>query len=81
MKTRLKRYEKSQDGQFKRISSELVTFVRITGEKSAIVKDKNGKEKTVRRSSLLDVPQSILYPDIPVINKEHEDWRKYNYFD
>lgn len=72
------------NGQINKIPSELVTFVCITGEKSAKVIDKNGKQHTVRRDTLLDVPQNILYPNIPVaVPKvyDEESMRKAFYYD
>jgi uncharacterized membrane protein YjjB (DUF3815 family) len=56
----------------------------IPGEKSAKVIDKNGKQHTVRRDTLLDVPQHILYPNIPVVVPkvyDEESMRKAFYYD
>ena len=83
MITRHKRYEQV-NGQWVKIPSDLVTFVCITGEKSAKVIDKNGKQHTVRRDTLLDVPQHVLYPNIPVaVPKvyDEESMRKAFYYD
>lgn len=83
MITRHKRYEQV-NGQWVKIQSDIVTFVCITGEKSAKVIDKYGKQHTVRRDTLLDVPQHILYPNIPVaVPKvyDEENYRKSVYFD
>ena len=84
METRLRRYEKSpKDGRFEIIGSELVTFIAITGKKSAIVEDKKGKRKTVRRKSLLDVPNSVLYPEMTIVGKSKpnpENWKKACYY-
>ena len=68
MKARLKRYEKNQSdtgAAYNRIQSESVEFICITGDRSAKIIDSTGKTKTVRRSSLLDVPDNILWPNIP----------------
>ena len=64
MKARLKRYEQV-NGQWVKIQSEIVEFICITGDRSAKIIDNTGKNKTVRRSSLLDVPDNILWPNIP----------------
>ena len=83
MITRHKRYE-LVNGQWVKIQSDIVTFVCITGTKSAKVIDKNGKQHTVRRDTLLDVPQSVLYPNIPVIAPkvyDDESIRKAFYYD
>ena len=64
MKARLKRYEQV-NGQWVKIQSEPVDFICITGDRSAKIIDSTGKSKTVRRSSLLDVPDNILWPNIP----------------
>ena len=64
MKARLKRYEQV-NGQWVKIQSEPVEFICITGDRSAKIIDSTGKHKTVRRSSLLDVPDNILWPNIP----------------
>jgi hypothetical protein len=83
MITRHKRYEQV-NGRWVKIQSDLVTFVCITGEKSAKVIDKYGKQHTVRRDTLLDVPQHILYPNIPVaVPKvyDEESMRKAFYYD
>ena len=64
MKARLKRYEQV-NGQWVKIQSEPVEFICITGDRSAKILDSTGKHKTVRRSSLLDVPDNILWPNIP----------------
>jgi len=64
MKARLKRYEQV-NGQWVKIQSETVDFICITGDRSAKIIDSTGKPKTVRRSSLLDVPDNILWPNIP----------------
>ena len=65
MKARLKRYEQV-NGKWKKIQSETVDLICITGDRSAKIIDSTGKTKTVRRSSLLDVPDNILWPNIPV---------------
>ena len=64
MKARLKRYEQV-NGQWVKIQSEPVDFICITTDRSAKIIDSTGKTKTVRRSSLLDVPDNILWPNIP----------------
>lgn len=68
------------DGKPMKIGSEFVEFIEITGSQSAIIVDKNGIIRKVRRHTLLDVPQHILHPDIQVHNVEHEDWRNYTHF-
>ena len=68
------------DDKYKKIQSEKVTFICLVGKQSAKIVDRFGKEKIVRRRSLIDVPDSILYPDIPIVNKEHTDWRDYTHF-
>ena len=83
MKTRLKRYEQV-NGQWVKIQSEIVEFVEITGDMSARIIDSKGKKRTVRRANLLDVPQNILYPNIPVVAPkvvDSESWKKACYFD
>lgn len=83
MKTRLKRYEQV-NGQWVKIQSETVEFICITGDRSAKIIDSTGKHKTVRRSSLMDVPDNILWPNIPVaVPKIYDDesMRKAFYYD
>lgn len=81
MKTRHKKYE-FINGKWTKVQSEWVTFIRITGSQSAIV-TKNGKQMTVKRSTLLDVPNHILYPDIPImgsVDPDPEVWKRGSYF-
>ena len=86
MKTRLIQYEKNFSDKgtaYNKIQSVIVDFVCITGTQSAKV-IYNGKLHTVRRKSLLDVPQYILYPDIPIVgrvNGDPENWKRSCYFD
>lgn len=82
MKARLKRYEQV-NGQWVKIQSEPVEFICITGDRSAKIIDSTGKNKTVRRSSLLDVPDNILWPNIPVAvpNVYDESIRRAFYYD
>lgn len=84
MKARLKRYEQV-NGQWVKIQSEPVEFICITGDRSAKIIDSTGKRKTVRRSSLLDVPQHILYPEIQIVGNrsdpDTESWKAACYFD
>lgn len=88
MKARLKRYEKNQSdtgAAYNRIQSESVEFICITGDRSAKIIDSTGKHKTVRRSSLMDIPQHILYPEIDIVGKrselDTESWKAACYFD
>lgn len=79
----LKRY-KNINGQWVKIQSEKVTFLSITGTNSAKIIDSKGKERIVRRSSLMNVPSHILYPDIPIIGKcepDPDQWKRACYFD
>ena len=69
------------DGQYRKIQSEKVMFVNVVGELSALVVDKNGKQKRVRRKNLLDVPDYLLYPEHKEKHVEHADWRTYTHFD
>ena len=84
MKTRLLKYE-NINGQWVKVQSEKVTFLSITGTNSAKIIDTKGKERIVRRKSLLDVPSHILYPDIPIVGKcsevDTESWKRACYFD
>lgn len=84
MKARLKRYEQV-NGQWVKIQSETVEFICITTDRSAKIIDSIGKHKTVRRSSLLDIPQHILYPEIDIVGKrsepDTESWKAACYFD
>lgn len=83
MITRHKKYE-FINGKWTKVQSEKVTFVCITGSQSAKIIDKNGKHMTVRRSTLLDVPSYLLYPDIQVVGTvkaDTESWKKATYFD
>lgn len=84
MKARLKRYEQV-NGQWVKIQSETVEFICITGDRSAKIIDSTGKHKTVRRSSLMDIPQHILYPEIQIVGKrsepDTESWKAGCYFD
>jgi len=82
MITRLKKTE-LVNGQWRKAASEIVTFVEITSEQSAVIIDKHGKRRTVRRKSLLDVPQAVLYPNIPVVGTvkiDPENWKRGSYF-
>ena len=82
MITRLKKTE-LVNGQWCKVASEIVTFVEITGEQSAVIIDKQGKRRTVRRKSLLDVPQAVLYPNIAVVGtvkSDPENWKRGSYF-
>ena len=82
MKARLKRYE-FMNGQWVKIQSETVDFICITGDRSAKIIDSTGKTKTVRRSSLLDMPDNILWPNIPVAEPKvyDESIRRAFYYD
>lgn len=83
MITRHKKYE-FINGKWAKVQSEKVAFVCITGEKSAKVIDKNGKQHTVRRDTLLDVPNHILWPNITIVGTmkaDTESWKKATYFD
>lgn len=83
MKARLKRYEQV-NGQWVKIQSEPVEFICITTDRSAKIIDSTGKPKTVRRSSLLDVPDNILWPNIPIVAQkvyDDESMRKAFYYD
>ena len=79
----LKSYE-NINGQWVKIQSEKVTFLSITGTNSAKIIDSKGKERIVRRSSLINVPSHLLYPDIPIIGKcepDPDQWKRASYFD
>ena len=83
MEALLKRYE-NINGQWVKIQSEKVTFLSITGTNSAKIIDSKGKERIVRRSSLINVPKHVLYPNIPVIGKcepDPDQWKRACYFD
>jgi hypothetical protein len=84
MKTRHRQFEFNPvTRQSTKIASDIVTFVRITGTQFAIVIDKNGKEKRVKRDTLLDVPNNVLYPNIPIvgtIKADAESWKIGSYF-
>lgn len=83
MQTRLIRYE-FIDGKYKKIQSEVVEFICITGRQSAKIIDPSGKERIVRRSSLLDIPDYVLYPELRIKIKyeyDTESWKRSCYFD
>ena len=83
MITRHKKYE-FINGKWAKVQSEKVTFVRIIGTQFAIVIDKNGKEKRVKRDTLLDVPNHILWPNITIVGTVKADtevWKRATYFD
>ena len=83
MEALLRKFEKV-NGQWVKIQSEKVTFVCVTSPLSAKIIDKNGKQHTVRRSSLTGLPSHILYPDIPIIGKSEPDtesWKRACYYD
>lgn len=85
MKTRHRQFEFDKATRKPvKVASDIVTFVRITGTQFAVVIDKNGKEKRVKRDTLLDVPNNVLYPDIQVVGTvkaDTESWKKATYFD
>ena len=85
MKTRHRQFEFDKATRKSvKIASDIVTFVRITGTQFAVVIDKNGKEKRVKRDTLLDVPSYLLYPEITVVGTvkaDTESWKKATYFD
>lgn len=83
MQTRLIRYE-FIEGKYNKIQSEVVTFIGITGRQSAKIIDTSGKERIVRRSSLLDIPDYVLYPELRITIKyeyDSESWKRSCYFD
>ena len=87
MKAKLKRYEKNQSdtgAAYIPIQSENVEFVCITGKQSAKIVDSKGVERIVRRSSLMDIPDYILYPELRSTIKyepDPEQWKRACYFD
>mgnify|MGYP001767834149 FL=1 len=84
MEALLRKFEKV-NGQWVKIQSEKVTFVCVTGSKSAKIIDKNGKQHTVRRSSLTGLPPHILWPEVQHTGKcakpDTESWKRACYFD
>jgi len=80
MITRLIQYE-CIDGKYRKVQSIKVEFIRITGSMSAVVMDKQGNYHIVRRKSLLDIPNAMLYPEMEKAKTEYVDYRTYTYFD
>jgi hypothetical protein len=71
------------DGKWVCIEPEPVQFICITGDESAKIIDKQGKHRTVRRKTLIDVPNHILYPDMEVVGtvaSDPENWKRGSYF-
>lgn len=72
------------NGKAEKLPSELVTFVSLTGTQQAIIIDKQGKRRRVMRKTLLDVPNAILWPDIPIVGTvkfTSENWKRACYYD
>lgn len=73
------------DGKPCKTASECVTFIEITGTQSAKILDRTGRVRIVRRHTLLDVPNTILYPEMTHVGRSEEtdteSWKKSTYFD
>jgi hypothetical protein len=84
MRTRHRLFE-YVDNKPSKIASEWVEFIEITGSQSAKIIDRLGRVRIVRRHTLLDVPNTTLYPQMTHVGRSEEvdteSWKKSTYFD